>query len=123
MLNLGMPDASWEPSGWQFPPSRRTFKPSYPYLCNMLLNETTSGRFEALGCDDSSQQCILMMTPDSADAGEHQHASFICTPTSLNPRQGDVGGEAAARQLPADGAGGDDAARRLPAGGALPVDS
>ena len=114
MLNLGMPDASWEPSGWQFPPSRRTFRPCYPSTCNMILDEASSGRFEALRRDDNSQQCIMMMTPDPADAGEHQYASFICTPPPQLANLSDdgstgAGGDSAARW---GTTGGDSAARR-----------
>ena len=55
MLNLGMSAPSLEPTGWQVPSSRRTFKPGYPATCNALIGETTSGRFEVLGRDDNPQ--------------------------------------------------------------------
>ena len=64
LFNQGLQDPTREPSGWEVPPPRRTFKPSpFPVQATPWLTGI-HGRFEALSSDDPFQHRIKMLTPE-----------------------------------------------------------
>ena len=90
MINPGVQDPTWQPSGWEVPPPRRTFKPSQFPVTPIPWLTSTQGRFGALSTDDSFQHRIMMLTPEEEVS---PCASLPCNTASPDQTQHSAGAD------------------------------